>query len=129
LIHNVYIFNESGTPLLAIKVGSIEIDGVLMTGFLSAMESFSKKVAQGEVEKINIKDFNFHIRKVESVYVALVADKNDGDAERRLDDVCKVVAPNMNNFANSLVRMRVRDAVTRKIGFRDRAKNWAETGL
>jgi len=129
LIHNVYVFDENGTPLLTLKVGSIEADSVLLTGFLSAMQSFSKKVAQGEVEKINIKDYNLHIRKVEAIYIALAADKNDGDAERRLGEVCKIVAQNMNNFADILVQMKIKDAVTRKIGFKDRAKNWAETGL
>jgi hypothetical protein len=129
LIHNVYVFDESGTPLLTIKVGSIDADNVLLTGFLSAMQSFSKKVAQGEVEEMSIKDYNFHIRKVESIYVALVADKNDGDAKRRLEDVCKVVTQNMNNLADETVQMKVRDALTKKISFRERAKNWAETGL
>jgi len=129
LIHNVYVFDENGTPLLTVKVGSIEADSVLLTGFLSAMQSFSKKITQGEVERINIKDYDFHIRKVEQVYVAVVADKNDGDVERRLDDVCKIVVQNMNKFADSSVQMKIKDAVTKKIGFRDRAKNWAETGL
>jgi hypothetical protein len=129
LIHNVYVFDENGTPLLTVKVGSIDADNVLLTGFLSAMQSFSKKVAQGEVEEMSIKDYNFHIRKVESIYVALVADKNDGDAKRRLEDVCKVVTQNMSNLADNTVQMKVRDALTKKISFRERAKNWAETGL
>nr|MDO8135268.1 hypothetical protein [Candidatus Njordarchaeum guaymaensis] len=129
MIHNVYVFDENGTPLLTVKAGSIEADSVLLTGFLSAMQSFSKKITQGEVERINIKDYDFHIRKVEPVYVALVADKNDGDAERRLDDVCKIVAQNMKNFADNLVQTKVKEAVTKRIGFRDRAKNWAEAGL
>jgi hypothetical protein len=124
----VYVFDENGTPLLTVKVGSIEADSVLLTGFLSAMQSFSKKIAQGEVERINIRNYDLHIRKVETVYVTLAADKNDEDAEKRLDDVCKIVAQNMKNF-DDLVQTKVREAVTKKIGFRDRAKDWAAAGL
>jgi len=128
-IHNVYVFDEDGTPLVTIKLGSIEADSALLTGFLSAMESFSKKVAQGEIEEINIKDYKFHIKTCGSLYVAVVADKGDQDARWRLFEVCKIIDKHGRKFDDKLVEMEMRDAAIRKIGVRDRVTSWAEVGL
>ncbi|WXG44383.1 MAG: hypothetical protein WED04_10175 [Promethearchaeati archaeon SRVP18_Atabeyarchaeia-1] len=128
-VHNVYVFSENGEPLVTMKLGSIEADSTLLTGFLSAMESFSKKIAQGDIEEINVKDFKFHIKANGHVYVALVADKGDQDAKWRLHEVCKIIEDHQNSFADKLVEMEIRDAVTKKISLRDRVASWAEVGL
>ena len=128
-VHNVYVFGENGEPLVTVKLGSIEADSILLTGFLSAMESFSKKIAQGDIEEINIKDYKFHIKPVGTMYIALVSDKDDKDARYRLGEVCKIVSKHQGDFTDKLTEMEIRDAVTRKITVRDRATSWAEIGL
>lgn len=128
-VHNVYVFNENGEPVVTVKLGSIEADSILLTGFLSAMESFSKKIAQGDVEEIDIKDYKFHIRTSGPLYVALVADKSDQDARWRLCEVCKILEKRNGKFEDKLLEMEIRDMVTRKIGARDRMMGWAEVGL
>ena len=127
-IHNVYVFNENGEPLVTVKLGSIEADSILLTGFLSAMESFSKKIAQGDIEEINIKDYKFHIKPIGSMYVSVVSDKDDRDARWRLGEVCKIVEKHGGNF-DKLLEIEIRDAATRKITIGDRATSWAEVGL
>jgi hypothetical protein len=93
------------------------------------MESFSKKVAQGDVEEINIKDYRFHIKSNGAMYVALVADKEDKDARWRLSEVCRIIEKRKGNFNDKLMEMEIRDAAIRKIGLRDRVTSWAEVGL
>jgi hypothetical protein len=128
-VHNVYIFNENGEPFVTVKLGSIEADSILLTGFLSAMESFSKKIAQGDVEEINIKDYKFHIKPIGSMYIAVVSDKDDKDARWRLSEIYKIVQKHQGNFSDKLMEIEIRDAVTRKISISDRATSWAEVGL
>lgn len=128
-IHNVYVFDENGEPVVTVKLGSIEADSILLTGFLSAMESFSKKIAQGDVEEINIKDYKFHIKTSGPLYVALVADRSDKDARWRLCEVCKIIEKHDGKFDDKLLEMEIRDIATRKIGARDRVMSWAEVGL
>ncbi|WXG46843.1 MAG: hypothetical protein WED05_09330 [Candidatus Atabeyarchaeum deiterrae] len=129
MIHNLYVFDENGLPLLTIKLGSIEADGALLTGFLSAMQSFSKKISQGDVEEINFKDFNFHIRSLGSLYVALVADKTDHDIAFRLAEVSSIVEKHKDSLSDNAVQTDIKNAITKKVGIRDRAKDWANIGL
>jgi len=129
MIHNLYVFDENGTPLMSIKIGSIETDSVLLTGFLSAMESFSKKISQSDVEQINVKDYKFFIRRVGSIYVAAVADKNDRDVDSRLDGVIAVLQENNMKFDDNLIDAKIREVLERKHGAADKAKNWAKIGL
>jgi hypothetical protein len=129
MIHNIYIFDQNGLPVMAIKLGSIETDSTLLTGFLSAMESFSKKIAQGDVEEINIKDYRFHIRACGPLYVALASDKTDKDAPYRLSEICRVIEKRQNNFEDKLMELEIKDVATKKIGLRERATDWAKIGL
>jgi hypothetical protein len=129
MIHNLYVFDENGTPLLSIKIGSIETDSVLLTGFLSAMESFSKKISQSDVEQINVKDYKFFIRRVGSIYIAAVADKNDRDVDSRLDGVVAVLQENNMKFDDNLIDARIRAVLEKKQSAADKAKSWAKIGL
>jgi hypothetical protein len=129
MIHNLYVFDENGTPLLSVKIGSIETDSVLLTGFLSAMESFSKKISQSDVEQINVKDYKFYIRRVGSVYVALAADTNDRDVESRIEAVTAIIRDSDLRFDDGLIEAKIREALARKQSAADKAKNWAKVGL
>jgi hypothetical protein len=129
MIHNLYVFDENGTPLISIKIGSIETDSVLLTGFLSAMESFSKKISQSDVEQINVKDYKFHIRRVGSVYVAAVADKSDRDVDSRLDGVASIIQESNMKFDDGLIEARIREILEKKRSAADKAKSWAKVGL
>jgi predicted regulator of Ras-like GTPase activity (Roadblock/LC7/MglB family) len=129
VIHNVYVFDVNGLPVISVKLGSIEADSALLTGFLSAMESFSRKIAQGDVEEINIKDYRFHIKACGSLYVALAADKTDKDTAYRLSEICKVVEKQHCNFEDKIIELEIKNIATRKIGLMDRATDWAHIGL
>lgn len=129
MIHNLYVFDENGTPLLSVKIGSIEADSVLLTGFLSAMEMFSKKISQSDVEQINVKDYKFYIRRVGSVYVAMAADTNDRDVESRMEAVTAIIRDSDLRFGDGLIEAKIREALARKQSAADKAKNWAKIGL
>lgn len=129
MIHNVYVFHESGTPLLSIKIGSIETDSVLLTGFLSAMESFSKKISQSDVEQINVKDYKFYIRRAGSVFIAMVADIADRDVESKMDAVKEIIQNTDLEFDDGLTEDRIREVLGRKPSAADKAKSWAKIGL
>jgi hypothetical protein len=129
VIHNVYVFDQNGLPVISLKLGSIETDSTLLTGFLSAMESFSKKIAQGDVEEINIKDYQFHIKTCETLYVALAADKTDKTAAYRLSEICKAIEKRHCNFEDKLIELEIRDIATKKITLMDKATEWARIGL
>ena len=129
VIHNVYVFDQNGLPLISVKLGSIETDSTLLTGFLSAMESFSRKIAQGDVEEINIKDYRFHIRACGTLYVALATDKADKDTKYRLDEICKVLEKHHYNLNDKVAELEIRDVATKKISLIERATDWAKIGL
>jgi hypothetical protein len=129
VIHNIYVFDQNGLPVVSVKLGSIETDSMLLTGFLSAMESFSKKIAQGDVEEINIKDYRFHIRVCGALYVAMATDRTDKDAKYRLDEICRVLEKYHYSFEDKLAELEIRDVATKKISLIERATDWARIGL
>ena len=129
MIHNVYVFDENGAPIAEVKVGSIEADSTLMAGFLSAMQSFMKKIAQGEIEELNTNEYTFHIRKVESVYVALVSDKRDRNARSKLNLVSEIIANSKGRYDDEVMKMRIRYAVTHRESVADRARTWGKEVL
>lgn len=129
VIHNVYVFDQNGLPVISVKLGSIETDSTLLTGFLSAMESFSRKIAQGDVEEINIRDYRFHIRACGTLYVALAADKDDKDTKYRLGEICKVLEKRHCNLEDKSLELEVKDIATKKISLIERATDWAKIGL
>ena len=129
VIHNVYVFDQNGLPVISVKLGSIEADSTLLTGFLSAMESFSRKIAQGDVEEINIKDYRFHIRACGTLYVALATDKTDKDTKFRLDEICRVLEKYHFKFDDKLAELEIKDVATKKISLIERATDWAKIGL
>jgi predicted regulator of Ras-like GTPase activity (Roadblock/LC7/MglB family) len=129
VIHNIYVFDENGLPVISVKLGSIEADSALLTGFLSAMESFSRKIAQGDVEEINIKDYKFHIKACGSLYIALAADKTDKDIAYRLSEICKLIEKRHCNFEDKQAELEIKDIATKKISLMERATDWAKIAL
>ncbi|MHA1754180.1 MAG: hypothetical protein ACTSYR_01525 [Candidatus Odinarchaeia archaeon] len=81
MIHNVYILDSSGIPLVSRLYGSIKVDPTLISGYISAQNSFFKEVTGQEVEMISTKDYNFWLKKIGRFMLAVVVDK---DADPRL---------------------------------------------
>ena len=56
MIRNVWILNTDGICLLDRSYSRINVDKNLVAGFVSAIESFSKKLTQRHVDSISMGD-------------------------------------------------------------------------
>lgn len=72
-----------GIPLLALNFGecsSLDEDASLISGYISALQSFSEEFTQSSMKSINFEDFKFHFLKEENgsnLLLVLVTDLED----------------------------------------------------
>jgi len=59
LIHNVYILKTDGTALISKRYGSLEIDEALISGFITAINTFAEQIIQRQVDEIVMGDLKF----------------------------------------------------------------------
>jgi hypothetical protein len=91
MIHNVYVFSANGEPIITLKLGSIAAPEAMVSGFLSAIQTFAKKLTGAEVQQVNAGQFSILMRRVDDNFVAIASDQNDRDARLRLDEVARIV--------------------------------------
>lgn len=83
MIHNVWILNTAGICLLDRNYSSIDVDKNLVAGFVSAIESFSKKLTQRHVDSIVMGDLRILYIVGEKIIVAIAIDSEDDEGEIR----------------------------------------------
>ncbi|NVM02178.1 MAG: hypothetical protein HWN67_07570 [Candidatus Helarchaeota archaeon] len=83
MIHNVWILNTNGICLLDRNYSSIDVDKNLVAGFVSAIESFSKKLTQRHVDSIVMGDIRILYIVGEKIIVAIAIDSEDDEEEIR----------------------------------------------
>jgi len=81
LIHMVYVIDErSGINLLFRRYGELEMDEVLMSGFLTAIRHFSSEFKRDEpdtIQEIEMKTYKIVYASERNVLVAAVSDYDD----------------------------------------------------
>ena len=83
MIHNVWILNTDGICLLDRNYSSIDVDTNLVEGFVSAIESFSKKLTQRHEDSIVMGDLRILYIVGEKIIVAIAIDSEDDEKEIR----------------------------------------------
>ncbi|MFX0134737.1 MAG: hypothetical protein ACFFDN_13940 [Candidatus Hodarchaeota archaeon] len=83
MIHNVWILNTNGICLLDRNYSSTDLDRNLVAGFVSAIESFSKKLTQRHVDSILMGDIRILYIVGEKIIVAIAIDAEDDEEEIR----------------------------------------------
>ncbi|MFX0068412.1 MAG: hypothetical protein ACFFA1_02555 [Promethearchaeota archaeon] len=76
MIHNVYILETNGIPLISRMYGSIAVDATLMSGYFSAQNSFLSVLTGQSVEEISTSDFTFWFKKM-SDHILIVVSGRD----------------------------------------------------
>ncbi|MFX1521072.1 MAG: hypothetical protein ACFFCD_14235 [Promethearchaeota archaeon] len=85
MIHNVYILKTDGTSLLSKRYGSLEVDESLISGFITAINTFASQIIQREVDEIVMGDLKFiysrsRLAKLDVIY-AVCADSETSSEE------------------------------------------------
>lgn len=83
MIHNVWILNTNGICLLDRNYSNTDVDRNLVAGFVSAIESFSKKLTQRDVDSIVMGDIRILYIVGEKIIVAIAIDSEDDEEEIR----------------------------------------------
>ncbi len=76
MIHNVYILETDGIPLVSRIYGSIAVDPTLISGYFSAQNSFLSILTGQSVEEISTSDFTFWFKKM-SDHILIVVSGRD----------------------------------------------------
>ncbi|MFX0096160.1 MAG: hypothetical protein ACFE7E_00200 [Candidatus Hodarchaeota archaeon] len=76
MIHNVYILEINGIPLISRMYGTIAVDATLMSGYFSAQNSFLSVLTGQSVEEISTSDFTFWFKKM-SDHILIVVSGRD----------------------------------------------------
>jgi len=77
LIYNVYILTRNGLCVLHRKYGGLEYDEALITGFLSAISSFSRDISGEEFDMIVLGDKQFVAIPSENLIFVAYSDNGD----------------------------------------------------
>ena len=129
MIHNVYVFSANGEPIITLKLGSIAAPEAMVSGFLSAIQTFAKKLTGGEVQQVNTGQFSILMRRVDDNFVALASDQNDRDARHRLDEVAHIIKEQLGKLAPAALEKVIAEAITKVQSAADKAKLWATKGM
>ncbi len=90
-VHNLYIFlEESGECLFSYKFGSVEVDPLLVTGFLQAINSFAGELMPekgGYLKSIDRGSFKIVIERGRMVVGALIADEETEEIRAKLKKI------------------------------------------
>ncbi|MHA2061930.1 MAG: hypothetical protein ACW963_06540, partial [Candidatus Sifarchaeia archaeon] len=83
MIHNVYILKVDGTCLIQRKYGSLEVDEALISGFITAINTFAEQIIQRQVDEIVMGDLKFIYSRSTSLDViyAVCADSETSSYE------------------------------------------------
>jgi len=127
LIHNVYVIAPGGEPLISLKFGSIDAPDILVSGFLSAIQSFAKQVIGSDVHEMTTGNFAVMMCRVGDNLVVVSSDHGDKEARVRLDEITTIVEENLGKLPNEI--LVISKVVQQKLTAADRAKLWAEKGL
>ena len=85
-VHNIYIVNEGGIPILSAEVGTITSDSLLVGGLLGAMTEATKNVFGSSASQMfPMGAYTVYNKKYEDVRVFVVADR--GTHKRALERV------------------------------------------
>jgi len=129
MIHNVYVFSSNGEPIITLKLGSIAAPEAMVSGFLSAIQTFAKKLTGGEVQQVNAGNLNILMRRVENNFVALACDQNDRDARLRLNEIVRIVQEQLGKSSPAALEKAITEAATKAQSATDKAKAWASKGM
>ncbi|MEX2725071.1 MAG: hypothetical protein Q6366_002225 [Candidatus Freyarchaeota archaeon] len=77
MIYDLYILTKEGLCVLHRKYGSLNYDETLITGFLSAISSFSRDISGEELELIVMGDKQFVSIPSENMFFVAYSDKGD----------------------------------------------------
>ncbi len=84
MIHAVVLVKaDAGEHLLDRKYGKIDVDGVLLSGMISALKSFIGEIvkAEEELEEIKLKGYRIVFERSSTAYIAVIADYRDDEEE------------------------------------------------
>ncbi len=83
MIHNVYILKTDGTALISKRYGSLEVDEALISGFITAINTFAEQIIQRQVDEIVMGDLKFIYSRSHSLDViyAVCADSETSSDE------------------------------------------------
>jgi hypothetical protein len=129
MIHNIYVISERGEPIVSIKLGSIEAPEVLVSGFLSAIQTFSKQLVGSEVQEVTTGSLHMLMRRVDEVLVAVAVDVADRDARRRLDNIASIIHNHLGKTEKEALKQLLTEAATKDATVLDRGKLWVERGM
>ncbi len=129
MIHNIYVISSSGEPIVTIKLGSIEASEALVSGFLSAIQSFSKQLVGSEIQEVTTGTLNMLMRRVDQVLVAIAVDPGDNDARRRLDEITRVIHNHLGKTKPASLKQMLIEVATKEVTALDRGMLWVERGM
>lgn len=82
MIHNVWILNKNGICLIDRSYSNIEIDKTLFGGFITAIETFSEKLVDRQVDSMIMGDLKI-LYIIGRIVVAIAVDIGDDEREIR----------------------------------------------
>ncbi|MHA1237653.1 MAG: roadblock/LC7 domain-containing protein [Candidatus Odinarchaeia archaeon] len=77
MVYHVLILDVNGLPIIFRSYGEIEVDPTLISGFLSAQNTFIRELTGQEVERIFTKEYTFWMKKIGKFILTVVTDRND----------------------------------------------------
>ena len=125
MVQSIFIINEEGETLERIDVGNFEADEVLFGGFMSAIQTFSKKVAGDAVQELFLGNYRMMIQKIMDYILVTVFGKGAQEPVTINKRVAEVFEDNIPNGITKDLLDKLEAAGTAAVTATDRADDWA----
>lgn len=126
MIQSIFIINSEGETLASLSIGEFDADDALFGGFVSAIQSFSKRMAGDEIKGMEIGQYRLIISRVDSNF--LVTIHPQGDENRRTDHhrLLELCRDNPESLTDSDFVEELKEEAEKPVTGADKASEWAE---
>jgi hypothetical protein len=129
MIQSIFIINKEGETLASVNIGDFEADDALFGGFMSAIQSFSQKMAGDEIKGMEIGQYRLIISRVNENFLVTIHPQGEDSPKtnhHRLLELCK---DNEECLTDNDFIKELKEEAERPVTGADKASEWAEKML
>jgi len=82
-VQSIYVITEEGETVQSLSLGNFKADETLLGGFMSAIQSFSKKVSGNTLEQLSTGDYLVLVTRKAGYLLVTVHDRDDSNPMTR----------------------------------------------
>jgi len=128
-VQSIYVITEEGEAVQSLSLGNFKADEALLGGFMSAIQSFSKKVSGNTLEQLSTGDYLMLVTREAGYLLVTVHDRDDPNAMTRHGMIWAEFKKQVKEGVNEQLMAKLKRAAQMPLGGAERASEWAKKML